>query len=104
VLVEEGRAVVFRDTVQIRICRTLGWQGFPASPKEFDGYLSFRTHGLGVLLHLSGSEEIILEKYVYEWSVVVRWNSSLRYRAIETTTEYEVVTMIRAAKVLVSVL
>ncbi len=45
--------------LKARICRTLRWAGFPDSKTEFQGYASFRTHDLDVLLHLSGRESMI---------------------------------------------
>jgi len=39
-----------------RICRTLRWQGFPNTKKEFEGLSSFKTHNLEVLLQLSGAD------------------------------------------------
>ncbi len=40
--------------LKARICEVLNWSGYPATSKEFDGYRSFRTHDLRVLLSLSG--------------------------------------------------
>jgi HEPN domain len=42
--------------LKARVCRALKWDGFPSTNKEFEGYYSFRTHNLDVLLHLSGAE------------------------------------------------
>lgn len=56
--------------LKARICRTLRWAGFPGSNMEFQGYASFRTHDLDVLLHLSGREAIIKTRHLTAWSVV----------------------------------
>jgi hypothetical protein len=40
--------------LKARICETLNWQWFPETRREFEGYRSFRTHDLDVLLYLSG--------------------------------------------------
>ncbi|MBS1789482.1 MAG: HEPN domain-containing protein [Acidobacteria bacterium] len=57
--------------LKARICSTLKWPGFPSTRREFEGYQSFRTHDLEVLLHLSGAEEKIKTKHFVEWSIVV---------------------------------
>jgi len=63
--------------LKARVCRTLKWHGFPSTNKEFEGYHSFRTHNLDVLLRLSGSEVKIKTKYLAEWSVVAMWERVL---------------------------
>lgn len=68
--------------LKARICSTLKWPGFPSTRREFEGYQSFRTHDLDVLLHLSGAEEKIKTKYLAEWSIVVTWDPEVRYRTI----------------------
>jgi HEPN domain-containing protein len=87
-----------------RICRTLKWLGYPANSKEFDGYSSFRTHDLDVLLHLSGRETTIKAKHFAEWSVVATWDPNTRYRAIGIATKQDATDMVKATKVLVAVL
>jgi HEPN domain-containing protein len=49
--------------LKARICRTLKWPGYPSN---FTGYLSFKTHNLDILLHLSGVEAKIKSKYLAE--------------------------------------
>src|SRR6266498_1972068 len=44
---------------KVRICRTLKWPGYPSTRREFEGFQSFRTHDLDILLHLSGIENKI---------------------------------------------
>jgi hypothetical protein len=39
--------------LKARICKTLGWSGFPSTRSEFSNYQSFKTHNLDVLLRLS---------------------------------------------------
>lgn len=84
--------------LKARICRTLKWAGFPASNKEFDGYHSFKTHNLDVLLRLSGVEAKIKTKLLAEWSAVAMWEPEVRYRAIGTATAQEVADMVMSAK------
>jgi len=52
--------------LKARICRSLKWDGFPSTNKEFEGLHNFRTHKLDVLLHLSGAEKEIKAKYFVE--------------------------------------
>jgi HEPN domain len=84
-------------SLKARICRTLKWPGFPSTNKEFEGYHSFRTHNLDVLLHLSGVEVKIKTKHVFEWSVVAEWEPEARYRPIGSTTFADATRMIDAA-------
>src|SRR5205807_959679 len=65
--------------LKARICRTLGWPGFPETRAEFQDYTSFRTHSLRTLLRLSGREKRILARYPAEWAVVAAWDPELRY-------------------------
>jgi len=51
-----------------RICKTLGWQGYPSINKEFEGLTSFKTHRLETLLKLAGIEQRIKKCYFTEWS------------------------------------
>lgn len=65
--------------LKMRICRTLNWTGYPNTANEFKNFTSFKTHDLEVLLHLSGIEITIKEKFFSEWSVVISWNPEIRY-------------------------
>src|SRR5438093_6274932 len=49
--------------IKARICRTLKWQGFPETRKEFEQFASFRTHNLDTLLSLTGQEDKIKTGY-----------------------------------------
>ena len=90
--------------LQSRICRTLKWQGFPATNKEFKGYQSFRTHDLDVLLRLSGAEAKIKTKNLAEWSVVGTWDPSARYRVTGTATSQNATDMLNAARAIMRAL
>jgi HEPN domain-containing protein len=81
-----------------RICRTLKWLGFPATNKEFEGFHSFRTHNLDVLLRLSGAEKKINTQHFVEWSVVAMWEPDARYRPIGTATAQDAANMVKSAK------
>lgn len=87
-----------------RICRTLNWNGYPASRSEFGQYQSFRTHTLEVLLHLSGAEEEVKTQHATDWSVVARWDPVVRYSPIGSATEQGAKLMIRSITKLLKVL
>ena len=70
--------------LKLRICRTLGWQGYPATAKEFANYRSLKTHRLDVLLHFSGVERRVKnERPAWkDWLVVAQWDPEARYRPV----------------------
>ena len=89
--------------LKARICRTLGWAGYPSSKKDFEGYNSFKTHSLGHLLHLSGVEtHFTTDPALWiEWSTAVKWDPEQRYNPVGTKTRQDASDMIAAtAKVL----
>ena len=104
----EGSVYLCGYSVEIalkaRVCRALKWPGFPSTKKEFEGYHSFRTHNLDVLLHLSGAEVKIKAKYLAAWSVVAAWETDTRYKRIGSATSTDATKMINSAKVLLGVL
>ncbi|WP_461100683.1 hypothetical protein [Spirosoma koreense] len=73
---------VIEITLKLRICKTMKWSGFPESRKEFDSLLSFKTHDLDILLHLSGIENKIKQFHFLEWSTVKAWNPESRYNRV----------------------
>jgi hypothetical protein len=90
--------------LKARICKTLKWQGWPSGGKGFDGYQSFKTHDLDVLLHLSGCEERIKTKQFKEWSAVAAWDPQSRYNPIGTASAFDADLMIVSAAVLLAIL
>ena len=90
--------------LKARACLTLGWPEFPATPGEFGPLKSFKTHDLGVLLHLSGRETLVKTKYFPEWSKLQPWDADIRYRVPGSTLETEAENMVSAAKTLLSVI
>ena len=84
--------------LKAKICTTLKWTGFPSTRREFEGYQSFRTHDLDVLLHLSGVEGKIKTKHLAEWSIVVTWDPEVRYRVIGAASAQDAVDMIQATR------
>ena len=90
--------------LKAKICRTLKWTGFPSTNKEFEGYYSFRTHNLDVLLHLSGAEARIKLKYLVAWSEVANWEPNARYRIVGTATIADAGEMINSARVILGAL
>ena len=87
--------------LKARICRTLNWNGFPATRREFESYGAFKTH---VLLHLSGIESSITSNYFVDWSDVATWNPEVRYNPIGSATRPQAARMLAAAKRLIRVL
>lgn len=90
--------------LKARICDTLGWPGFPDSTKEFQPYLSFRTHSLPVLLTLTGQQQNIKTNHLAQWSAVEGWAPESRYKPIGTVAESEAQLMIDSAATLLEVL
>lgn len=90
--------------LKIRICKTLNWLGYPSSRADFQRYRSFRTHDLDVLLHISGREEKIKNKFLAEWSVVGGWDPEVRYKPIGSVKRQDAKLMIEASKKLVRAL
>jgi hypothetical protein len=82
------------------ICRTLGWSDYPLTKKEFEGYQSFKTHVLDVLLHLTGRESFVKTHLLAEWSAVAAWDPEARYQIIGNTRFEYAQSMIEAAATL----
>lgn len=85
--------------LKARICRTLGWDGYPDTRKEFEGYSSFRVHNLDVLLSLSGKGKAVKPAFMAYWSKVNTWDPSVRYRS-PAATDKHLQEMIAASRVL----
>lgn len=85
-----------------RICRTLKWSGFPSTRKEFEGYQSFRTHNLDVLLHLTGIEDRIKTLFFAEWSVIAVWDPESRYNPIGRVAPGYASSMVSSARTILS--
>ena len=93
--------------LKARICKTLGWSGYPETNHEFQGLQSFRTHNLDMLLRLSGVEEHIKveqEEYTTAWTTVLRWEPEMRYKRIGSASRESVQLMMESAKVLLEAL
>ncbi len=94
--------------LKARICRTLGWAGYPETGGEFASYRSFQTHDLDVLLHLAGNvvENRIKQTttLLVEWSDLRRWRPERRYNPVGTRSIADALMMIRAASTIMKVL
>ncbi len=75
--------------LKLRICKTLRWDGFPETRKEFEGLSNFKTHDFDMLLHLSGVEEKIKNNFLIEWSTVKTWNPEFRYNRVNLLNSTE---------------
>ena len=82
--------------LKYKICKTLNWDDFPLTSKEFQNYSTFKTHKLDVLLHLSGAEENIKSKFLAEWSVVSEWDPEDRYQPIGNIKEEDAKSMLES--------
>jgi hypothetical protein len=81
-----------------RICKTLRWNGgYPRTDAEFKNLTSFKTHDLDMLLHLSGIEDEIKQRFFSEWSIVTVWKPEMRY-ASRTKNEQMAKGMLQAVK------
>lgn len=90
--------------LKLRICKTLKWEGFPSSNKEFNDFRSFKTHNLDVLLALSGIEEKVKTKFLPEWSAITSWEPEARYNPIGTIGKDDAELMIESAEKLLRIL
>jgi hypothetical protein len=104
----DGAAYLCGYAVEIalkaRIVKTLRWSGFPESSGEFEGYRSFKTHDLDILLHLSGWEAKIKTTLLAEWSAIKEWNPESRYERPGQMTHAKASAMIDSVKAILGVL
>lgn len=80
---------VMEVALKLRVCKTLKWEGFPETRREFEGLASFKTHDFDVLLRLSGAEDTIKLSYLSEWSTVRTWSPELRYNRVVSMNRVE---------------
>lgn len=71
--------------LKARICRHFRWPEFPHTRKEFENYAFLKSHGLDVLLTLSGQEKRIKGQFAADWSIVAKWDPQARYRSGKAT-------------------
>ena len=95
---------VVEIALKARICRTLKWDAFPESRKEFASLATFRTHDLDVLLALSGREQRIKGRHLAEWSDVATWDPEVRYRAPGSATKGDADRLVYSAEALLKAL
>ena len=85
--------------LKARICKALGWAGYPDSGEGADKYRSFRVHDLEVLLHLTGREAALKGQLLSEWSwILQKWDPSVRYKAAGYASGPELKQMIDAVE------
>jgi hypothetical protein len=83
-----------------KICKTLRWNEFPFTKREFQNFQSFKTHNLDILLKLSGAESKIKIDFLAEWSIVATWEPDARYKPSGSSSGAEAQLMIDAAKII----
>jgi hypothetical protein len=86
--------------LKLRICKTLGWSGYPSTRGEFENLQSFKTHKLDILLRLSGIEDKIKKNFLAYWSIAATWDPEDRYKPTGTTTKRDAYLMIESTKLL----
>jgi HEPN domain-containing protein len=74
--------------LKARVCENLGLDGLPENAGEFSLYKMLFTHDLTVLLQLTGLAKTIKRDHIVEWSLVVEWTPSIRYKII-TQEQFE---------------
>ena len=95
---------VVEIALKARICRTLKWDAFPESRKEFASLATFRTHDLDVLLALSGREQRIKSRHLAEWSDVAAWDPEVRYRTPGSATKADADLLVSSAEAMLKAL
>ena len=90
--------------LKARICRALDWSEFPSTPRDFQGFTSFRTHDLDILLRLSGQEPRIKQDHFAWWIAMLIWSPESRYRSIGSVTPPDAEALVEAAEALLEVL
>jgi len=83
-----------------QVAKILGWEQYPDKKEFNNGYNSFRTHDLDILLHLSGLEqEFRADNDLYvQWQKAKSWNSEIRYRKVGEITKLEASGIIEASR------
>jgi hypothetical protein len=90
--------------LKARICKTLGWAGYPSIRAEFQNFQTFKTHDLDVLLHLSGVESQVKTQFLADWSVVATWNPEARYEPAGKVMQADAQQMLASVRVLLGIL
>lgn len=86
--------------LKYKICKTLDWDEFPVSGKGNEKHKSFKTHKFEDLLHYSGAKKQ-KNTLIAEWSVVMKWDSEIRYSSVKQTPE-DTKLMIEATEIILS--
>lgn len=85
--------------LKVRICRTLKWQGFPESKKEFEGKLSLKVHDLNALIEFTAVQFRFQHMPLRgAWETVQVWTPDQRYRQGGIRTAAEADDMISATR------
>ncbi len=91
-------------SLKARICRTLKWEAFPMTAKEFEGLQSLKTHNLDLLLRLSGRGSRIRKTYEAEWATLAKWNPESRYIRTGATSREEAEWFLESTRLVLRVL
>lgn len=86
--------------LKYKICKTLDWDVYPIAGKGSEKHKSFKTHKFEDLLHYSGAEKQ-KNAFIAEWSIVMKWDSEIRYSSVKQTTQ-DVKLMIEATETILN--
>ncbi len=95
--------------LKARICRTLNWTtGFPETSAEFRIKGNLKTHDLETLLDYTGVQSRIRSPdargFLWDWSVVNKWNPEQRYNPRGTKSQSDADSMIASTQILLRIL
>jgi hypothetical protein len=107
-LLREGRHTIavylcgisIEAALKARICKTLGWAEYKAA----EGYESFGTNDLEVLLDLSGVRPMVIPQYLAEWSAVHFRGCEHRNQPTFQADPRLATDMVAAAQILIEIL
>lgn len=81
-----------------RICKTLDWDEYPIGGKGSEKHRSFKTHRFEDLRLYSDAERQ-KNTFIAEWSIVMKWDSEIRYSTVKQTSN-DVKFMIEASEII----
>lgn len=84
--------------LKARITRTLKWDGFPQTGKEFEKKKSLQVHDFDALMQFTGCWSRIQTNALAEWSTVKKWSVEHRYKPLSEVTRDDASNMIFATK------
>ena len=90
--------------LKYKICKTLNWNDFPMTNREFDNYKSLKIHNLEVLLTFTGAVAFVQNTYTFEWGAVKTWNPEMRYAVSGIVNRAVALDMISSTRTLITII